>query len=178
MNFFSSIGIAAGLMFGAVLCLVFFRFSNTDRKVKTNYDERQKAIRNVGYRYAFYTVMYYETFLMILAMGGIRIPVADYALHFSGVFIGCTVLGVYCVWKGAYWGLNSNPRRYLIMFAVFILLNLLPIIGAAVSGSLFNDGVIGVTSINMMVLVMMVILALSMLIRSRIKVDDDEESLE
>ncbi len=46
------------------------------------------------------------------------------------------------------------------------------------SGSLFNDGVIGVTSINMMVLVMMVILALSMLIRSRIKVDDDEESLE
>ncbi|MCR4591400.1 MAG: hypothetical protein K5668_11355 [Lachnospiraceae bacterium] len=172
MSFFRSIGVACGILVGIVLCVVIFRFANTDKKIRSSYDERQEAIRNVAYKYAFYTVLLYEVLMLILDIGEIVLPVPSYAMHFFGVILGCIVLGVYCIWKDVFWGMNNSRKRYFLVFILCLIFNLMPVIMASVSGSLIVDGVIGFPVVNIMVLVMFAIMLITMLLKSIVNKED------
>ena len=50
-------GFIAGLIVGLVLVVIIFRIANTDKKIKSEYDERQLRIRGKAYKYAFYTML-------------------------------------------------------------------------------------------------------------------------
>ncbi len=165
MNIAAMVGVATGIGIGLIICVAWFIFANTNRKVKTEYDERQQAIRNVGYKYAFYTVLFYEVIMMILAIGRVELPIVPYAQHFTGIILGCIVLGLYCVIKDVYWGLNNNRKRYLVVFAFTIVLNLIPIIMPAMNGTLFEDGQIGMLALNIMVIIMLAILGVALLVK-------------
>ena len=93
------IGFIAGLMIGLVLVAIFSKIANTDKKVKSEYDERQQRIRGKAYKYSFYTMIMYHAFMIALAFMDISIPVEPYVSEFLGIFLGCTVLGVYCIWN-------------------------------------------------------------------------------
>ena len=166
MFFYRSIGLLCGILVGVVLCVVFFRYANTDKKIKTNYDERQEGIRNKAYKYAFYTVLFYEALLLFLGVGDINLPIPSYALNFFGIILGCTVLGVYCVFKDVFWGMNNNKKRYFIVFTLCILLNLFPVIGSITSGMFMVDGIMSFAAVNFMVLFMFAILLIAMIIKA------------
>lgn len=165
MNIFASAGAAVGLMIGLLICVILFRFANKDKKIRTEYDERQKMVRARAYTLAFYTVMVFETVMVILGMGGFELPIASYLQHFTGIILGCIVLGVYCIWHDVYWGLNSNRKRYTVIMIIVGILNCIPIIRALRSGTLFMDGKMGMPALNIMVVIMLIIFSLTILIR-------------
>ena len=165
MSIMASLGAAVGIMVGAVICVLWFRYANTDTKIKTEYDERQQIIRNNGYRLAFYTMLTVQVVLILLAIGGFELPMVTYAQHFVGIMAGATALGVYCIWKEVYWGLNNNIMRYTALFIFTILLNCIPIVGAVKSNTLIVDGKIGMASLNIMVMIMLTVIVVTLLIK-------------
>ena len=170
-------GVAVGLMVGLVIAFALLKAANTDHKMKTEYDERQQKIRGKSYMYGFYTILIYQVAVMFLHIAEINVPLETYALDFTGVLLGCIVLCAHSIWNGVYWGLNNDHKRYYIIFAVTIVLNIIPIAGQAASGTLLQDGKIGLPMLNIMVIIMMFILGIEMIIKSvidRNKTEEDE----
>ena len=169
-------GFVVGLIVGLVLVVIFFKIANTDKKIKSEYDERQQRIRGKAYKYAFYTMIMYHVFKIGLSFTGISIPVEPYVSEFFGIFLGCTVLGAYCVWNDVYWGLNNDKKRYFIIFGICLLLNLIPVVMPALSGEFERDGIGGAPMMNILVIIMMAILIIEMGIKHLIdKNKEDEE---
>ena len=161
------IGFVIGLMIGAVLVVILFRFANTNNKIKTEYDEMQEKIRGKAYRYSFYTAAVVQLLLAFASMCGIQLPVADYALHCLGLFTGFTVLGAYCVWNNVYWGLNNDHKKYGIIIIFGFLFNLAIVILAVMHGDLMEaDGKIGLVFLNIMVVIMIAVMGIAHLARS------------
>ena len=159
-NIFKSAGIAVGILIGLILAVALILISNNNRKVRTEYDERQLRVRGDAYRYAFYSVIICEVILLILAFGEITLPVPEYVLHFGGILIGCLVLCTYCIWKDAYWGLNNNRRRYGIILVVAGLLNAIPLYGA-----LSHRTTLDFPYVNLLTCVMLLVVGVELLLK-------------
>ena len=159
-NIFKSAGIAVGILIGLILAFALILISNNNRKVRTEYDERQLRVRGDAYRYAFYSVIICEVILLILGFGEITLPVPEYVLHFGGILIGCLVLCTYCIWKDAYWGLNNNRRRYGIILVVAGLLNAIPLYGA-----LSHHTTLDFPYVNLLTCVMLLVVGVELLLK-------------
>ena len=171
------IGFVCGLIIGLILVVLLFRYANTDKKIKTEYDERQEKVRGKAYKYAFYTALAVQALLCCASICQIEIPIEDYILHFIGILFGCLTLGSYCIWNDVYWGLNNNHKRYGFIFAFAIIINILAIIGPAMTGFLFEeDGKMGVPALNIVVIIMMSVFGIEYLIKNAIdkKADADD----
>ena len=75
-NIYKSAGVTFGIIIGLILAIALILISNNNRKIKSEYDERQLRVRGDAYRYAFYTVLICEVILFILAFGEFSLPVA------------------------------------------------------------------------------------------------------
>ena len=105
-----SVALACGVLVGLVIALFLLRYMNRNHKFRTEYDEMQKAIRSKGYMYGFYTMLIFEALLCLLP-ASLQIPAEPVVTHFLPIFLGITVLSSYCIWNGAYVGLNTNIKR-------------------------------------------------------------------
>ena len=164
-NVARAVGVAVGILIGLVIAVLLVRFANKNKKYKTEYDERQLRVRGDAYRYAFYTMAVIEVILFILKLAEVSLPVHDSVLHIASVLIGCIVLCVYSIWKDAYWGINNNRKRYGVVMVVCGLLNLIPVIGAFVEGSMVQDGMITGPVINLMVCIMLLLIGFELLLK-------------
>lgn len=169
------IGALVGLIVGLIIAFALLKVANTNHKMMTEYDERQRAVRGKGYMYGFYTLIFTEVAMMFLEMSEIELPIEKYTLHFVSIILGCIVLCVYCIWNDVYWGLNNNKKKYNIIFVLAIVFNIIPVVGQAYSGTLMQDGKIGLCLLNIMVLAMMAIVAIEFLIKKIVKKDTAEE---
>ncbi len=142
-------GAFAGGLIGLILLLIVVRFVNRDKKMSTEYDEMQKQIRGIGYKYAFYTVLIFEALMVVLTMG-MEIPAESYVVHFFAIFLGVTVQACYCIWNDAYVGLNTNLRRYVIIMAAAAVFNLSISFMSWREGRLFADGKFQSQTINLL----------------------------
>lgn len=174
MNILASSGIVIGIMVALIIVTVFYKFANTDHKTKTQYDERQRDIRGDAYRISFYVLCIYEAIMVILEYGEINLPVKPYLLHFFGIILSCTVLAGYLIWKGAYWGLNNDRKRYYWFFAATAILNAIPVAGALANGGMVKDGKLTGPFINVIVLGMILALGILMAVRNYL----DKQSVE
>ena len=160
-----SVGVAIGVLMGLVICVCVFKASNTNKKIKTEYDERQLLVRGKGYTAAFYTLVIYEALMMLLTLSGIELPVQDYILHVAGLFIGCTVLGVYCIWNDVYWGLNNDRRKYIWVIVAAFAINVAVAVGSILNGNVMEDGKLGMPTLNILVTIMLLIIMAEMLVK-------------
>ena len=176
MNIFTSAGMAVGIMIGLIICVIFYKFANNDRKILTEYDERQEKIRGKGYKYAFYSLLAYEVIMACLVSGGYPVePFDNYIMHILGVFISLLVLCVYTIWKGAYWGLNNNKKKYTVLIIIGFVCNLIPVIVMLVSGGIKKDGISSFPVTNLIVVIWMVIIGIVYMIRRSIDGRNGEE---
>ena len=166
MNTTIAIGVTAGLIVGLIIAVVLLKVANTDRKIKTEYDERQKVIRFKGYMYGFYTVLIFQVVMVLIHISGMEMPIEDFALDFTGVILGCIVVCAYCIWNGVYWGLNNDPKRYYVIFIICIVLNLIPIVVPAARGTLLENGKLGLPMLNVMVLIMMAVVLITLAVKT------------
>lgn len=146
------------------ICWGIFKRSNSDHKAKTQYDERQLALRGRGYMIGFWTLLGFQTVLYILECAGATLPVAPFSLGFLGAILAATVMCVYDIWVGAYWGLNNDRKRYLIILGIFGLFSFIPVAAAARMG--FVEHVLqSTTLVNLGVGVMLIAMFVTLLIR-------------
>ena len=169
-----SVGLAVGVLVGLVIAVILLRYMNKDRKVRTEYDEMQKAIRNQGYMYGFYTILIFEA-ILCLVPSFVRIPAEPIIVHFLPIFLGITVQASYCIWKDAYVGLNTNLNRYLAVAVIASLINFLSFFMAWKSGSLVIDGILQAPFVNLLCALMFAILGIVGLLRKSTEREAEEE---
>lgn len=150
-------GAMVGVVIGLIIVVFVIKYINRNKRMTTEYDEMQKLIRGEGYKYAFYAVLILEAVLCVLTMG-MEIPAEPYVLHFLTIFVGVTVQASYCIWKGAYIGLNTNLNRYIIIIALASAINFASAFMALRSGELFVDGKFQAPAINLLCGLMFVVI--------------------
>ena len=62
-------GLAVGIVVGLILVVVIMRAVNFNHKMKTEYDEMQRSIRDRGYKYGFYTILIVEALFCVVSSG-------------------------------------------------------------------------------------------------------------
>ncbi len=165
MNEKVAMGVTFGIITGLVICVILFRFANKDKKIKTQYDERQELIRGRGYKYSFYTMLFLEVVLMMVKMAGISFPVEEYLIHMVVILVGTLVICVHSIWNGVYWGLNNDHRRYYIIFIVAVLLNIIPVASSFAHNAITTRGFDSLPMLNVFVLIWMAVIGISALIK-------------
>lgn len=168
------VGVICGILLGLLICFVSFRFLNKNRKTKTEYDERQKAIRGIGYQLGFWTMAILLAVLMIVASGNIVIPVSPMVLYFSIIFMGIAVMVVYCIWNEAYFGMNNISSRWYFFMLFFAIINFVFVFVAIRKGQMIVDGVLESPFINFLGGMIFLVVFLTTVIKKM--VDKKQES--
>lgn len=179
MNIYRLLGVITGMIIGIVVCLVAFRLMNKDKKLRTNYDERQKAIRGEGYKVGFYTTGVSLLILMILESAEIVLPIENMVVYFACFAMGATALCCYSIWKGAYFGINNKRKQWMAFISIAAVINIIVSVNGVVDGDMIVDGKLSFLAINATSAVMFLAALVSLGLRSLIdsKGDDaDEES--
>ncbi len=135
---FSLVG---GFVIGLLLVLIAVTVAKND-EVQIEYDERQIAMQGKSYKYAFFAMLGYYGFWMLLEAFSISIPASKTLLIFLGVAVGIAVMLTNSIMKDAYFKLNEN-RKCFIGFFIFIgILNIGIGIMHILRGTFIDNGVV------------------------------------
>lgn len=165
-------GMLTGVTFGIVLAMFLVALCNKDRKVKTDYDERQQQVRGKGFKYAFFTMFGATFVLIILKAAEVEIPIHDSVLLFFLVILGVAEYATYAILHDAYFGLNNKRDSYLIIFALIALLNIFATVRCGIEGELVVDGVLQLNGINLLCAALFLWLFIVLIIK---KIADEKE---
>lgn len=160
------LGATVGMLVGIVLVIIASKVANKNKKFKTEYDERQTALRGIGYKYGFYAMVIYAAINTILGIADMMLPLEPAVFGFSFVFVGAVVDIGYCIFHDCYWGLNNNRTRWGCVMAVAGLLNAVAVVMAINEGAFLNEGKISSPGINLLCAVLLIFLAVSCWIKS------------
>lgn len=131
-----------GLLFGIVIGLIVFLIFALKQKKRTEYDERQMSIRGRGYCYAFISVMVLS-FSYAFIQEDVPLPVSPGLVTVIILFLSGTVLNAYLIFHDAYWGYKYNSIiKYIFVFAILFLLNLLLTIKLVVEHKMLHNGIL------------------------------------
>ena len=167
MNIAQLAGFICGVGVAALLVWAATRRLNTDGRSRTEYDERQKAARGVGYMYGFWALAGWMGVLMALDLMEAKLPVTNTVLYFTGVVIAGLVLAWYCIMHDAYWGMSSNVNVYTRFLIAIGALNLIFGILEITRGHMVVDGVLQNNFINFEAGILIAGIGIFLLIKSR-----------
>lgn len=173
------LGILCGVIVGLIIIPFALMAINKDRKIKTEYDERQELIRGRGFKFGFFSALIYTAILLLLSIFEIKIPATQPVIYFSIIFVAIGVWVVYCSLNGAYFGLNNDERRFHIFMFFISLINFAVPVRFIIDGSFIQDGTITGSGINLMCGMLFLIVGISELVKKHIDKKegaDDEES--
>lgn len=143
MNGIIAFATFAGIMVGILLAVILIKAANRDGRFKTEYDERQEAVRGKGFKYAFYTMIALTGIQICLEVGEIELPIHR-AVQAFGLMAICVIVYVtYAILNDAYFGLNNKIDRYIIIFALLAVTQIVSAVAQSLSGQLIVDGVLG-----------------------------------
>jgi len=166
MSDWKSFGLALGIIVGVILTVIIVKAFNKDGRFKTRYDEMQLKIRGKAYQYAFWTIVIYEALMCVLTSSEtLVLPVTNFILHFTAVIAGVLVQVTYCIWKGAYIGLNTHAGRFSVFCILIALLNLAIGIIAVTHGEMFVDGKLQDPFINLLITGLFIVIGVELLIK-------------
>ena len=168
-----TIGIVIGLIIGAFL----LRLLRTDKKMKSNYDERQKLIRGKGYKMAFCTLVVYEFILMIGHTYTDNLFMDYFTERILGIFLAIGVHGCYCIMHDGYFALNDKNRGTIVSIIVIGMINIFLGVDSVISGVAVDDGRLTYRSINLICGAMLLAIGITLLVKFR-KDRENEESLD
>ena len=69
-----NLGILFGIFFGLILSVILLKVCNKNKKVRSEYDERQNVVRGRAYKYGFYAICFYLAIVAILPIANISLP--------------------------------------------------------------------------------------------------------
>lgn len=158
------IGFAVGIAITLIMILIVRKVAERlGLSVCGKYDERQEAVKNKGFRLAFFVSVFYYMGLMLVSMAELPIPMPYFI--FLGIVASSLSFAVYCIIKGAYIGYNQNLKKVVIMLCAIMILNMVPAVmkimeGATITERFFN--------INLLCAIMLLVVIAASLIKAGI----------
>lgn len=172
---YQAIGMIVGLILGGLITALILKMANTNNMVKTEYDERQQLIRGKAYKIAFWTLSGGLICVSIADMAFPNMHITNYIVLTALFFVALSVMCLYCIINGCYWGLNNNKKTYMIIFWIAGLLNLFNSVMAIIGGYMVVNGELQFPFIGLMCTLFIAIVAGTALIcDGRDKNDSDE----
>ena len=129
-----ALGIMAGVMIAAWL------LSRKAMKRSNEYDEMQLKIRAKGYQIGFYTALILIMLLVLLYEMNLLTVVTPGFAAYTALIISVTVFAVYCILHDAFLAVRGNPRSYLGIFGMIVILEGFTTIRYLTAGELLEDG--------------------------------------
>ncbi|MCQ2567863.1 MAG: hypothetical protein MJ127_05645 [Mogibacterium sp.] len=167
MNTEKVIGFICGVGVALLLVWAVLKRSNTDGSTHTEYDERQKVIRGIGFKYGFYTLITYLFLLMLAEIAELKLPVSTSVIYFTGIVISGLVLSGYTIMHDAYWGLNNNIQFYTRFLMSIGVLNLIFGFAEMFRHQMIVGGILQDNFINFEAGILLAGIGVMLLIRSR-----------
>lgn len=163
------ISIAIGLALGIILLIV----CNKNKKIKTDYDEREKAIRGQGYKYAMITTWILISVIIFADLSSIKIPMDNVATLISVIMISVLVSQSYSILNDAYFGRNSNIKSYVITFIALAIINGGLALIMIMSGEMIVDGILTWKVMSLECALMFLIIGIMFAIKTLLHKKDD-----
>lgn len=168
------IGIICAVIF--LIIAIALKFKN---KKQTEYDERQLIARNTAYKYSFFTLMFYCIFCGMLDFAEVRWAETMIQM-FLGMFISITVFVIICIFKDAYFGIETGRKNIYQFLAISIIIASLQIysfISITVFGkkSVITDGIINEYALSLLCAVTFFIMIVATIIKIVISKKEREE---
>lgn len=169
------LGVIVGVLVGIIFIIFAMKWTKKDGNMRCKWDERQLLIRGNGFKYAFFTAI-----ILLFLYSSIGTEIKGFPMDYQAASIFIIVVSVavdivYCIWNGAYFSLNENRKRVLILFAVLGVLNLVIGIRNIRSGEALRDGVLNGLSANLFCGLLFVIVFAALLIKMVILEKDSGE---
>jgi len=143
-----ALGAFVAVIIGVLFIFAMKKYTKTDNSLKCKYDERQQLVRGTGFKYGFFTLIFYNVAAAFLISVEKRQYVEHAALLLAGILLGVFIYGAYCIWNESYFSLNENPKRVIIVFALIALLNFGVGYRGFLHGVLIEDGMLTVNCLN------------------------------
>lgn len=136
---------------GAILGLLYVKFSNKDKKLKTKFDERQKIVNYKARAYAFiFMCIYYAACIIIIGLG-FNIPATLDVIVFMGIVVGVGIVALYTAYYNADIGLNNSETAIIILFKICALVTSLCLLIIAIFGGFLENGILQLPSLCIIV---------------------------
>ena len=141
MNDTKLVALLLVFLFMAVGILTWYLATKSLKK-NHQYDETQKLIRGKGYKAGFFVTIISGAIMMFLVddIVGIGSVVEPSVGIFMVIMAGVVTFAVYCILNDAFKTIKDSSNRYLILYSVIGLMNLVSLIPRLVEGSFFEDG--------------------------------------
>lgn len=115
--------------FGAVILLALLVIL-AKRKLRgpssKQYDERQRAAQGKAYQWAYYTLLSYTLAAGLFDLSTGIVWADRYMEMMLGVFLSVGVFAAICIRHDAYVGFRDQPKKYILLFVVLGLINIIP----------------------------------------------------
>lgn len=168
-------GVFIGVLLGIIIAIVCIKAYNTNNKIKTDYDERQEAVRGRGYKYAAYTAWVLLGLVVCIKIADVNIRIEDAMIAFSILAISALVQTIHAIMHDAYFGSNNDRRKYIILFIIFAIINLANAISRFSAGEMIVDGTLTWAGISGICGLMFVILVIALGVKNLISKREEED---
>lgn len=158
-------GMVCGVLAVALVCYVVASIGKKAGKVQDEYDERQRAIRDRGFRFAYLTLIgYLAVFFFVDSLGVVWCETGGGI--FLGVIVSLLVHIVYSIYNDAYFKVSDSPRRFVILFAGVGIGNILIGIGRRIHGDI--EGLLSYGDMNLIVGVFIMVAVVNILVKMQL----------
>lgn len=149
MSGYMILGIVVGFIVGIVIVAAIYKIAGRGTVGKCEFDERQEIVRGRGFKRGFIALIIYNAVYGLAAMTTDRFFMDPLAAIVLGIILAVGVYIVYCIWNDAYFSLNENPRRMLVLFVAVTVLNMIVTVVNILNDELIVDGVLTFRSTNL-----------------------------
>ncbi len=172
---YTAIGIGLGIMIGIGSLIIILALTKNGDDAQSKYDERQQIARGKAYRAGFYTMGLAVLVMFVLEMAGISLPIERSLTYFMIFVLGGLALIAVNIWNDSYFAMNENPIRFVIVFALISLFELMVGIRYLRTGQMVVNGILTFRAMSFVV-VFMLLFVLAMTLIKRLKDKREEES--
>ncbi|MBR4760283.1 MAG: hypothetical protein IK078_09085 [Lachnospiraceae bacterium] len=171
-------GVAVGIFVAITIFVLLMKIVNKDRKLKTEYDEKQLAVRGIGYKYGFFTIIFYDLAIVVISAMGIKIPMIPEMVLFTGVMLGAIVMASYDIWHDAYMGLNTNAKGFAVFAVIVAGINLLSALFNWKDLAIYEEGVLQFPFMNLVCCFAFVLIGIQLFaksIKDKKEIEEEED---
>lgn len=116
-------GTVCGVLAVLLVCWLISRINKKTGAEKKDYDERQQAIRDKGFRFAYLSLLgYMAVFALLHSLDIVTGNVSGWL--FVGVILSLLVHIVYSIYMDAYFRVSDSPKSYIILFVILGVINI------------------------------------------------------
>ncbi len=169
-----ALGFLAGFIAVGIFCGILYKLG-TRKSERKRYDERQQIIRGKGYKYAFFSVMFYFAVMSGITELVNKTFITISAISIIGICFGVGVYAVYCIINGGYFAVNEKQRSAMILLGIIALINVISSVRLIHDKALVVDGVLTGSCANLACTALFVVVFIAIAIRSIIDKKEDEQ---